>query len=138
MMSKMKKFSEFIAEASEFVKHGKCLTKGEHNNCYENARKEYHAQKAIGKKPKYHVGSVIGHHIDSDPDKHPVDVPHAWVTVDNKVHDSTPFKHGHGNYKDLPSKPANEYWKSGTKYRSSYEVHHDKLHTELKTFPRKD
>ena len=130
----MLSFKKFLTE----TEHGKCLTKGGARDCFENARKEYHAQKAAGNNPKYHVGHVIGFGKDDDPQKHPQHLIHAWVSVNGKIHDPTPFKHGLGNFDSLPSIPAHEYWKPGTKYHSSYEVGPEKLHNELKTFPKKD
>ena len=103
---------------------GACLTTGNPNECYENARKEYWAQKEAGKFPKYMQGTVYGWQNSSshtggnkyagqadDLSKEASPLHHAWVEEGGRIYDATPFKHGEGDYKNLPSRTAEAPWR---------------------------
>ena len=74
-----------------FTKLAKPLTRGKKQECYENARKEYLAQKAKGRKAVYWKGTIYGYNKAADKSKFIVPVQHCFVTVGNTVYDSTPF-----------------------------------------------
>jgi hypothetical protein len=119
------------------------LTKGDPRMCFENARREFLAQKAAGKNPVYVVGEIRGYHIDNpsyggvESEWKPIpDTAHAWVEVDGKVVDSTPFKYGTGDFAYLPTRSAKEHFRADTRYVPSYRVPEEQISGKpLTTFP---
>lgn len=115
------------------------LTVGEPNRCFENARQEFLAQKASGKKPIYVVGSLVSYRRDDDEwtrrEKKVVPEHHAWVVVDGKPIDPTPFKYGRGDYVYLPKHSAKEHWADDGRYEPDYTIHESKLQHPLSDFP---
>lgn len=86
--------------------------------CYDNARVEFLARKALGESPKYVVGHIYGYRDDyaeqnglpPDLSKRGFPVKHAWVESEGKIYDSTPFKYGIGNFSDLPTRLSKDNW----------------------------
>jgi len=123
----------------------KPITKGDARWCFENARKEYWAQKERGKEPVYWVGYVSAsyHYIwqgaaGKHEDEEIMDnVHHAWVVVDGKIADATLFKYGKGNFSTLPEKLPIELFEK-YKYQGLHSVSEDELLKSLKFFPKRN
>jgi hypothetical protein len=123
----------------------KQFTKGEVRWCFENARKEYWAQKERGKEPVYWVGylSASYHFVwQGFAGKHEKEeildkLLHAWVVVDNKIVDATLFKYGIGNFNELDEKLPIELFEKH-KYEGFHSVPEKNLLKPLKFFPKEN
>lgn len=110
-------FAKLIFDAIGKPDFGVNITQGKIQNCFENARQEYLAQKEIGNNPSYIIGDAIivdyakiKEYVKWNEDVNNViaklghnSITHAWVEVDNKIIDSTPFTLGVGNLNELPT-----------------------------------
>lgn len=118
----------------------KGITKGDLNMCFENARKEYHAQKKAGKDPKYVVGKVTGSIRGAPKGAKPLEIDHAWVEVDGKIVDTSPFRADKGSVSewlrgDRKMESAAKHWASARYEKKGYADEKD-LEKELDDFPK--
>ncbi len=127
---------------------GTPTTKGIWRECYENARREFWAQRKLGYNPEYHVGYFYGidkfHYSDArdcfltNPNTYKVGVQHAWVVVHGNIIDPTPQKTGNtGNTYMEPDIPAQNFWKLIT-YSSAGVIKPSDLKKKLPYFPQVD
>ena len=119
--------------------------KGDWSRCFENARKEYWARKKIGQNPQYHMGWVTGktksfpipgtHTPMTQPSRKISGLSHAWIEVDGKTIDPTPFKPGTtGETKNEPDLFGYDFWDEVT-YKTKLIVPEKNLEKELDFFP---
>ena len=121
---------------TEFVKP---LFRGQAQECFENARREWQLRKKRGEDPVYWIGRVYGYSIEDDPEKKlPAPVHHAWVTVGDKIADPSPFRYGKGKWSRLPDMPAEDFWLPGTEYRGDYIVDDERLDEPIYYMPTKE
>lgn len=121
---------------TEFIKP---LFRGQAQECFENARREWQLRKKRGEDPVYWIGRVYGYSIEDDPEKKlPAPVHHAWVTVGDKIADPSPFRYGKGKWSRLPDMPAEDFWLPGTEYRGDYIVDDERLDEPIYYMPTKE
>lgn len=106
-----------------------------HNECYENARKEFLKRRKAGENVEYYLGQIFS---PKEHYKNQLSLQHAWVVKDgNEIIDPTPFKYGNGNYDELPSHSAKEEFPDaiyiGLPLPKDYEY---QLETPLKLYPK--
>lgn len=110
------------------------ITEGELNMCFENARKEYLALKADGKNPKYCVGTLTAYKRGLPPAAGPLVIDHAWVEVDGKVVDPSPFRKKRIGDSDNSLEPAKDHWDDAL-YVAKHYGKENELNTPLDDFP---
>ena len=121
---------------TEFIKP---LFRGQAQECFENARREWQLRKKRGEDPVYWIGRVYGYSIEDDPEKKlPAPVHHAWVTVGDKIADPSPFRYGKGKWSRLPDMPAEDFWLPGTEYRGDYIVDDERLDEPIYYMPTEE
>lgn len=112
----------------------KPLTQGDLNMCFENARKEFLALKAVGKNPKYVVGKLTAYKRGLPATAGPLVIDHAWIEVDGKVVDPSPFRVDQGSRTNFKTEPAERHWDDAL-YVAGHYANESSLNKPLDDFP---